>query len=155
MQMPWLPSLNMGVSALDDEHRHMFEVLEELGASVTAANLSGLRVLLDELRTATLEHFRAEEALMARYRYPASAAHQAEHERVRATLASLESYLRDERLELFAHALAAFTAEYFHGVLVHDGLFGRFLRDHGHGEEAAPCHPCSPANPPHPRPAAS
>lgn len=136
MHMPWLPSLNTGVSVLDNEHRYLFEVLEELGANVTACNLSGLRVLLDELHTSTLEHFRGEEALMVRYLYPDRGAHMAEHARARATLAQLETHLQDGRLELFTDTLAEFTASYFHGVLIHDGLFGRFLQDHGY-EEAA------------------
>lgn len=142
MRMPWLNGMNLGVTEFDDDHRHIFEVLDALAASIAEGNLSGVRALFEELHATTLEHFREEEALMARFAYPGAAGHKVEHDRDRQFLLLLEGLVAAGRLDRLGDALGDYSAGYFRGVLRYDGMLARFLRQHGHG---APCLPCAPA----------
>ena len=54
MSMPWLSSLNTGVHGFDDDHRHLFEVLGEIRASLGTGNLSGVRALFAEQHAASV-----------------------------------------------------------------------------------------------------
>lgn len=129
MRMPWLDSLTLGIGGFDDDHRHMFDLLSELNASVTTGNLSGVRVLFDELHATTLAHFRHEEDLMARTCYPRAVAHMAEHDLARLGLMALNGQIASGRLDQMPELLAEFAGRYFTGVLKDDGLFVRFLRE--------------------------
>jgi hemerythrin len=76
----WNNTYSVGVDAMDDQHKRLFEIIHELYTAMrsgkgkdVAANV--LRRLIDY----TAAHFAAEEKLMAQKGYPALAAHQAEH----------------------------------------------------------------------------
>lgn len=142
MSMPWLSSLNTGERGFDEDHRHLFELLGEIRASLGAGNLSGVRALFAELRAGTEQHYREEEAAMARHGYPAAAAHRVGHDRGRAALALMDAQLSGGRLDRFVEALADYTAGYFQGVLRDDLPLAAFLRERA----PFPCAPqCAPA----------
>lgn len=140
MTMPWLPSLNTGEHGFDEDHRYIFEVLEALRASLGAGNDSGVRALFTELYAISEAHFREEEALMDRHGYEGALAHRAGHDRGRVILARMDGDLAGGRIGRFTEALADFTAGYFHGVLRHDLMLARFLRQRS-GVTLAPCAP--------------
>lgn len=129
MRMPWLGSLTLGIGPVDDDHRHIFDLLNGLNASIATRNLSGVRALFEELRAASLEHYDEEERTMLRMGYPALVEHMAEHDRARLGLMQLGSLIEGGRSDQIELALAECSARYFRGVLKEDALLARFLRD--------------------------
>lgn len=133
MGMPWPTSLTLGIGRFDEDHRHMFDLLSELDASVATGNLSGVRALFDELRAVTLVHFHEEEELMVRTGYPGAQTHMAEHERARQSLLALHGPVVGGRMNQISELMTQYTAGYFRGVLRDDGLFAIFLRERAAG----------------------
>lgn len=131
MRMPWLDSLTLGYGGMDDDHRHMFDLMNELNASVSAGNLSGVRVLFEELHATTLRHLAEEEALMVRCDYPAAAEHADSHEQARRNLMVLQQQVADSNLSRVPELLAEYAALYFRSILKDDELLVRFLRGRG------------------------
>lgn len=135
MRMPWLTSLTLGIGGFDDDHRHMFDLLNEMNASIAVGNLSGIRALFDELQRVSVEHFRHEEEIMGRIGYPRAAAHMAEHARARQALQALHGEVACGRLSRMAEILTDYAAHYFRGVLKDDALLAQFL-----GEQVSTSH---------------
>ncbi len=78
--MSWNNSYSVGVQSIDSQHTVLFDLLNELhGAMMTgqASTLTG--PILKRLVTYTREHFAAEEAMMAKAKYPGLAEHQVKH----------------------------------------------------------------------------
>jgi hemerythrin len=78
--LAWNNSYSVGVQTIDSQHTVLFDILNELhGAMMTgqAASLTG--PILKKLVTYTREHFTAEEAMMAKAKYPGLAEHQVKH----------------------------------------------------------------------------
>ena len=79
----WSESYSVGVAAIDDQHRQLFEILNKLDEAIEKSR--GQRVLTQVLREMvgyTQEHFAFEEKLMAEAGYPGLQAHQAKHRRI-------------------------------------------------------------------------
>jgi hemerythrin-like metal-binding protein len=78
--MSWNSSYSVGVKSIDGQHTVLFDILNDLhGAMMTgqAASLTG--PILKKLVTYTREHFAAEEAMLAKTKYPGLAEHQVKH----------------------------------------------------------------------------
>lgn len=78
--MQWNDRLNTDVGPIDDDHKKLVEMVNELHDAVSAAR--GKEVLgkiLDGLVSYTATHFAREERAMAQSKYPAEAEHKAEH----------------------------------------------------------------------------
>ncbi len=76
----WNDTYSVGVGAMDDQHKRLFEIIRELYTAMRSGK--GKEVAADVLRQLidyTAKHFAAEEKLMVQKGYPALAAHQAEH----------------------------------------------------------------------------
>jgi hemerythrin len=69
----WQDSLNMGMEQLDAEHRHLFDLVEQLRPD-------NAQELLEELVDHVVTHFANEHALMEYSRYPGLQQHLALHD---------------------------------------------------------------------------
>jgi hemerythrin len=93
----WDPSLEIGVDAVDSQHRELFRRLDRLlEASAARTTASEVGSMLEFLAAYVREHFRTEEELMTRLEYPGLAEHRAEHV---AFAAELESLRREHAAE--------------------------------------------------------
>ena len=77
----WTPSLSVGVSAIDDDHKRLFQLFNEarLAAEAGTSNSSLLNGLAQELVLYTESHFKREEAIMAASGYPCCEEHREVH----------------------------------------------------------------------------
>lgn len=79
----WTPEeYGTSVSQHDEEHKHLFGLLNGLHASVSAGERSSIGRALDGLIAFVAEHFAAEEANMRKVDYPALEQHLFEHEKL-------------------------------------------------------------------------
>jgi hemerythrin-like metal-binding protein len=83
MQAPfiiWTPQLSVGVAVLDEEHKKMVELINDLHSGITAGRgTETLGIVLDQLVESYREHFTREEELFAQTTYPAAEEHIQEH----------------------------------------------------------------------------
>jgi hemerythrin len=76
----WGPMLTIGVKDIDDQHRKLVELLNQLNDAMHAGQgKDTLAPVLNELVRYTVYHFGTEEKLMAQHKYADSPAHKGEH----------------------------------------------------------------------------
>ncbi len=81
MKIEWDPTLEVGVEAIDEQHKELFRRLDRL-LQAMHAHQGAVEVgrLLDYLGEYVVAHFGEEEAVMRDRDYPGYPAHKAEHE---------------------------------------------------------------------------
>ncbi len=80
MALQWDRSLSVGVKLIDDQHQELFRKVNGLiEAMMQNQGKAELDRLLSFLGSYVIEHFGAEERLMAKYRYPDAARHKQQH----------------------------------------------------------------------------
>ncbi len=121
--------MNLGIEDLDAEHRHLYELLEEVTVHVEDGNVSGARVLAEELLIATDENFRGEEASMVATAYPRMAEHLRSHGVGRRFLRELVAATRDGRMVHAQTMIQQYAAHHFRHLIVDDGLLAEWLKD--------------------------
>jgi hemerythrin len=76
----WDDSLALGVAEIDDDHRKLIGLLNELAVNISEQSAwDALEQVLTNLINYTAWHFRHEERLMQTYRFPGYLAHKREH----------------------------------------------------------------------------
>ncbi|MEY4750096.1 MAG: hypothetical protein RIQ60_2310 [Pseudomonadota bacterium] len=76
----WGPMLAVGVKEIDDQHKKLVELVNQLNDAMHAGQgKETLAPVLNELVRYTVYHFGTEERLMAQHKYVDSPAHKAEH----------------------------------------------------------------------------
>ncbi len=99
----WQAELSVGVEILDQDHRNLFSMLNELYDAVQSGiELAVLTSLLDRLAQYTQDHFQREEALMKACGYPDIAAHCDEHEQLAVKVSELQRRLAGSSLEFLS-----------------------------------------------------
>ena len=79
--LQWKPEYSVGVESVDDEHRKMIELINELGAEIgDHADTERVEVFLGEIYAAIASHFALEERFMRNANYPEYEAHKQDHE---------------------------------------------------------------------------
>lgn len=79
----WTPAYSVRVRQFDDEHRRLFDIVNELNDAMRVGQgRFVLRAVLDNLLDYTRKHFGAEEEAMRRTRYTEAALHTEEHRKL-------------------------------------------------------------------------
>jgi hemerythrin len=79
--MTWTEKLSVGVGMLDEDHKRLVAMVNELYEAMQAGHgRDSLGRILDGLVRYTREHFAREEKLFAQTGYPATALHKQEHD---------------------------------------------------------------------------
>jgi hemerythrin len=79
--MTWSDKLSVGVKVIDDDHKKLVGMVNELFDGITAGKgKEALGKILDELVNYTKFHFGREEQFFAKTAYPAATEHKKEHD---------------------------------------------------------------------------
>ncbi|MBF0369385.1 MAG: hemerythrin family protein [Magnetococcales bacterium] len=79
-QLIWNDSLSVGIPEIDKDHQRLIDLLNDLIQSVAENKESEeMEIVLEELLSYTLWHFRHEERLMQTYEYDGFMEHKNEH----------------------------------------------------------------------------
>ena len=80
MFLPWSQSLSVGIPFIDDEHKKLIALANDLHDAMTRREAAGqVGKVLDELAKYTRTHFGHEEAEMAKHKYPGLSVQRAQH----------------------------------------------------------------------------
>lgn len=87
----WSDALSVGNRQIDDDHRHLFALLDKLQDAMRQGKAKAvLADILDELVRYTRQHFSREEDYMLRIGYADYKLHKAEHDRLMAEVGELQ-----------------------------------------------------------------
>lgn len=76
----WQDDLNTGIEVIDNQHRRIVDMLNQLHAAQMGRSSSAVGDVIDELVDYTLSHFAFEEELMEEAGYPFTDAHKRVHD---------------------------------------------------------------------------
>jgi len=126
----WRPEYELGIEAIDAQHRRLFASVDDLLAAIGAGEADAVGPMLTFLRRYVLEHFADEQALMAAAGYPLADVHAAEHARFAADLFDAQArYSREPKNPWLAAKLGVGLADWLREhVLRSDAALGRHLR---------------------------
>lgn len=77
----WSPQYSVKVKQIDEEHKKLIEILNELhNAMLSAQGKTVIEQVINKMANYTKVHFSSEEGLMEKYGYPDLPSHKKEHE---------------------------------------------------------------------------
>jgi hemerythrin len=128
----WNDSYSVKAKAMDDQHKRLFEIIDELYTAMRAGHGEDIAgEVLGRLINYTVEHFAAEEKLMEKNGYTDLAAHRAEHkaltDKVKAFKKDFDSGSRVLTLELMTF-LQDWLTNHIQSI---DKKYGTFLSAKG------------------------
>lgn len=111
---------SVGIQFVDDQHASLFDALNELHAAMLKGQANSvIGRLLQDLLAYTRSHFGAEEAMLAKARYPGLSEHQMKHRELTTQVA--------EYAERYKHGEAALSVHLIN--FLRDWLTGHILRE--------------------------
>lgn len=97
----WTPEeFGTSVSQHDEEHKHLFGLLNSLHASVSSGERGTIGKALDGLIAFVAEHFSSEEENMRKVSYPALEQHHQEHDKLVKTCVDLQQQFHAGQAEI-------------------------------------------------------
>ena len=128
----WRKKYIVGVKILDDQHRGMMRILNELHAAAMKGRVGEVAgPLLSQVSCAAREHFSTEEELMESTRYPALAEHRAKHEDLLARAAEFLDRHNEGDITSYVQLLY-FVRDWFRDHLKHeDKKYTVWMNEHG------------------------
>jgi hemerythrin len=119
------------VSAHDNEHKDIFAKVNALGDAVSAGDRGAVGKALDALIATVAEHFASEEANFAKYGYPETPSHKAEHDKLVATCLDLQKKFHAGEAEVTGET-AGFVVEWLTDHIPNiDKKYGPYLNGKG------------------------
>jgi hemerythrin len=125
----WSETLSTGVSKIDDEHKQIVGMLNELyGALQAKRSEEALGKVLDGLVAYTARHFKHEESLFAQTGYPGAAEHKNEHDELtNRVLLMQKDYCEGKSATLPVELLNMLRKWLLTHILISDKKFGPHL----------------------------
>jgi hemerythrin len=123
---------SVGIQFVDDQHAGLFDALNELHAAMLKAQANAvIGRLLQDLLAYTRSHFAAEEAMLARAKYPGLGEHQIKHKKLTAQVAEYAERYRRGEAALSVH-LINFLRDWLTGhILREDRAYSAWLSQAG------------------------
>jgi hemerythrin len=131
--LTWNPQMSVGVRQLDDDHKKLIAMINELHAGMLAGHSADVvGGVLRRLVNYTVEHFNREEALFAKTNYPGAVAHKREHENLKKQVAAeIEKFQSGANAGLGMEMLNFLRDWLKHHIQESDKSYGPHLNEHG------------------------
>lgn len=131
--LTWTPQLSVGVYQLDEDHKKLIAIINELHDGIMAGNSNeAVGQVLKNLAHYTLEHFQHEERYFAQTNYPAAVAHKQEHEKLKAEVAAkIEKFLSGSRAGLGRELMNFLRDWWKHHIQESDMQYAAHMKAHG------------------------
>jgi hemerythrin len=139
--MQWTPKMSVGVAELDDDHKVLIRIINQLSASLDdEARRRAVRQSLIALKRYAQYHFGREESVMAASGYPTLGAHREEHHdfvnRIQALADEFEA-TEDGSAELGKSLLDFLINWLQHHILIVDMSYRPYVENNTEAERAA------------------
>ena len=128
----WRKKYSVGVKTLDNQHRGLMRVLNELHAAAMQGKVGEVAgPLLSQVFCASREHFSTEEGLMESTKYPGLAEHRAIHRKL---ITKVSEFLaRHDEGDITSYVqLLYFVRDWFRDHMTEeDQKYSAWMNDHG------------------------
>lgn len=99
--LQWTPSLSVSVKAIDEQHQKLIKMINDLDeAMAKGRGRDVMGKIVAELADYARTHFAFEETYFAKFNYPETAAHKAEHAKYLAEIAKFKADFDANKLGL-------------------------------------------------------
>jgi hemerythrin-like metal-binding protein len=131
--MTWTSDLSVGVAVLDDDHKRLIGIINQLHFGITAGHdRKVLEAVLGELVDYTIIHFSREEEMLQKAGYVAIPAHKTEHEKFIAQISNVQKRIKSAPVAMLDLELMGFLRSWlFSHILVSDKKYGPRLNAYG------------------------
>jgi hemerythrin-like metal-binding protein len=128
--LQWSEDHSVFIPELDEQHKGLLEVTQELRAAVlTGQSKDRVEFLAGRMATRLAAHFRYEEGLMRGSRYSAMDWHERQHQTARVKLATLWDAIRGRGAESVFAALEELVGWFLDHVSVADRMLAAHMRN--------------------------
>lgn len=104
----WTEDLSVGVNLFDDEHKRLFELVNNLNQLIMVGDkAAAMEKALSGLIDYTKYHFKNEEGIMKKHGYPAFDKHKIEHDKLTAKVEDFSARLNEGK-PIFRLSLSSF-----------------------------------------------
>lgn len=93
MTLVWTPDYSTGISAIDDQHRELFKLINELSKLEDSGGRDEVKLAIKRLEAYVFYHFSSEEHLMAKAGYENLERHVGEHDKFRSKVSGFRESL--------------------------------------------------------------
>lgn len=130
--LEWTQEYSVGVEKFDEQHRRLFELINELHAAMRQGQgKTVLESVLENLASYTIDHFSDEESVFARCSYPDIFNHRKEHAALIEKVNDLTVKFRQDQT-LISIAVLNFLKEWIENhIKVSDKAYTAYLNSHG------------------------
>lgn len=140
--MEWTPKMSVGLAELDDDHKQLIRIINQLGADYAKEDRrEAVRQSLMALRRYAEFHFAREEKVMTACGYPGIEEHKGEHRDFVQRIQELTHQFDEDparSAELVNRELLNFLQDWLtHHILIEDKAYKPHIEDRPEASEAA------------------
>ena len=129
--MKWEDKFSVNIPELDAQHKHPFYLLNRLHEALLYKRGSDVMTdTIEEMVEYTKGHFRAEEDLMRRRRFPGLDAHAQEHDKLRKKVLEFQRQFADGKVALISELIDFLREWFIKHVTETDSQYGSFYAAH-------------------------
>jgi hemerythrin len=131
--MKWTPVMSVGVAVLDEDHRRLVGIINQLHYGIVAGHKREvLEAVLDHLIDYAREHFAREEDLLIRAGYIDTPAHKIEHAHFLSQICNLQARVKRAPVSMLDLELMSFLRSWLVShIQGSDKKYGPRLNAHG------------------------
>ena len=125
----WSSDFEIGIGAIDDDHKNLFDLIRQLGDQISQGRGPGrISATINALMLYVDEHFEREERFMLRAGYPDFDAHKKQHNMFRDSVVALQSFHTENPEDVDAQKIVLFLEEWLlHHILEIDVQYKPYL----------------------------
>lgn len=128
----WTDSLNVGVKAIDDDHRDMMKMLQQIEAAIGERCLRTCTKLVIDFILLTRTHFISEETILKDAKFPQLRQHRVAHGQLLAQAMDLAEFVNNAtHIDEVAGCLEDLAGFLFHDLIGSDMEFKSYLQECG------------------------
>jgi hemerythrin len=132
----WTEEYSVGVAEFDEQHKHFFDICNDLFelANGTSFSKDAVLIKISQMGSYANYHLYAEEELFAKIKYPGVAEHVQEHDMFRTSVLDFVNRSRDGSTDLqkLSREVSEFAARWlFDHILFMDKKYSKFFNEHG------------------------
>jgi len=132
-EMIWNETMSVGVCGLDDDHKELVALLNEMDEAVAAGqSKDAINAIIDRLMESIKTHFAREEDLMAKSGFPGAAEHTREHDETLKAVLEWQAHFRSASSPMMSpEILSGFQSWLDNHIQGADMVYGPYLNAKG------------------------
>ena len=128
----WDKTYELGIREIDQQHKHLVSVLNELHKAMKAGNSNEkLNKIIHELIRYTQTHFSTEEKYFDLYKYPDTLAHKLEHSQFVEKVANFQTDFEMGKVTISMQIMTFLKSWLTNHIKGKDKLYAPFLKQKG------------------------